>query len=289
MDETRELVAYLNGRIVPHGQVLANLTEGGSESAGGLYDAERTFSGQVFKLREHLQRLYRSLDFAKLDPGMTLEEMEEVTREVVEANLPLLDSNEDFIVGQIVSSAPTPPSDVPHGVNVVIYCQYIDFAAFAHSYSTGVRAVTPVTYAVPAQPSSNGSGQETFSLMTDNEGNITECRHANFMFVRDGRIKLPNRQNVLPGISMETVLELAESMEIPVDEGDYSTHDVYVADEAFVSGTRYCLLPVATLNGLIIGQNVPGPLAGRLLAAWSELVGVDFVQQVADHLPAPGK
>ena len=72
MDETRELVAYLNGRIVPHGQVLANLTEGGSESAGGLYDAERTFSGQVFKLREHLQRLYRSLELAHLDPGMTV-------------------------------------------------------------------------------------------------------------------------------------------------------------------------------------------------------------------------
>jgi branched-chain amino acid aminotransferase len=288
MNEPREMVAYLNGRIVPYSQALAGLSESGAESAGGHYDAERTFGGQVFKLREHLQRLYRSLDFAHLDPGMTLEEMEATTMQVVEANLPLLASGGDFIVGQIVSAAPTPPSDGPGGVNVVIRCQFIDFAAFAHGYSRGVRVVTPVTYSGPPQPSSDGAGQETLSLMMDDEGNITECRHANFMFVRDGRIKLPNRQNVLPGISMETVLELAESLEIPVDEDNYNSHDVYVADEAFVSGTRYCLQPVVTLNGLSLGQGVPGPVVGRLLAAWSEQVGVNFVQQAVDHLPARG-
>lgn len=121
--------------------------------------------------------------------------------------------------------------------------------------------------------------------MTDDEGDITECRHANSMFVKDGCIKLPDRRNVLPGISMEAVLEFADSLDIPVDEGDYSTGDVYVADEAFVSGTRFCVLPVATLNGVRLGDEVPGSVARRVLGAWSEAVGVDIAQQAVNNLP----
>jgi branched-chain amino acid aminotransferase len=69
MAESRELMAYLNGRVVPHGQVVAEMSETAAEPEPGFYDAERTFGGQVFKLREHLQRLYRSLEYAAIDPG----------------------------------------------------------------------------------------------------------------------------------------------------------------------------------------------------------------------------
>jgi branched-subunit amino acid aminotransferase/4-amino-4-deoxychorismate lyase len=108
------------------------------------------------------------------------------------------------------------------------------------------------------------------------------------MFVRDGRIKLPDRSKVLPGISMATILDLAEPLGIGVDEGRYSTHDVYDADEALVSGTRYCLLPVATVNGVSLGHEIPGPVTRRLIEAWSQKVGLDFVDQALSHLPAEG-
>ena len=65
--------------------------------------------------------------------------------------------------------------------------------------------------------------------MSTQEGVLTECQGANFMLVDDGRIKLPDRSNVLHGISMETVLELAQTLDIPVDEGEYSTYDAYEA------------------------------------------------------------
>ena len=90
MAETRELVAYLNGRMVPHGQVVAEMSDMALEPDPGFYDAERTFNGRVFKLREHLERLYRSLEFAKIVPELSLDGMEEVTLEVLEANRPLL-------------------------------------------------------------------------------------------------------------------------------------------------------------------------------------------------------
>ena len=103
--------------------------------------------------------------------------------------------------------------------------------------------------------------------------------------MKDGRIRLPNRQNVLPGISMETILELAESQGIPVDESDYSMFNVYESEEAFVSGTRYCMLPVATLNGLTVGADMPGPVTRNLLGAWSERVDMDFVEQALGSAP----
>ena len=122
-------------------------------------------------------------------------------------------------------------------------------------------------------------------MLTNEEGDITECTGANFMFAQDGRIKLPDRRNVLPGVSMHTALELANHLGIGVDEGDYSAYDVYIADEAFISSTRYCVLPVATLNGLHVGEELPGPVTRKLLQAWRDLVGVDFVKQALDRLP----
>ena len=185
-----------------------------------------------------------------------------------------------------VGAAKTPEADPQ--VNIIIYCHPLDPSPFARGYTAGVRVVTPVTYGVPDQRREAGQEewiQQVFQLMSSQEGNITECTGANFMFVRDGRINLPDRQHVLPGVSMQTVLELAESLGIAVVEDDYGIHDVYQAEEAFVSGTRFCLLPVDTLNGLHLGKGLPGPVTGRLLDAWRDLVGVDFVRHAENRLP----
>jgi len=125
---------------------------------------------------------------------------------------------------------------------------------------------------------------DVWALKTDQQGYVTEYTRANFMFVSGGRIKLPDRSAALPGISMATVLELAESLEIPVDEGRYNTSDVYAAEGAYISGTRYCLLPVSTVNGVAVSGPVPSAVTSRLTEAWSELVGLDIVQQTLDHL-----
>ena len=280
VDQDR-LVAYLNGEIIPHRQAVAALQEKNVPTEGGIYDTERTFGGQLFKLGAHLERLYRGLEFAQIDPAVSRTEMEVITQDILEANRPLLGPRDEFIVTQVVSTSPVNSPESASEVNVVVHCQLLDFTAFARSYTHGVRVITPATYGVPRED----SGQQILTLMTSREGSITECTGANFMFVRDGRIKLPDRHNVLPGVSMQTVLDLADSQGIAIDEDDYATGDVYESDEAFVSSTRYCMLPVASLNGLALGEELPGPLTRRLLDAWRSMVGVDFVQQALDHLP----
>ena len=286
MDGSRELTTYFNGEVMPHSQALELMKEKKLESSSGFYDNERTFNGQLFKLRQHLDRLYNGLNFSNIDPKMSVQELEDITAQVLDANRHMLGPGEEFTVTQVVSLSPiTLPSETPE-VNVMVYCQYLDFLPFAGSYVNGVRLVTPVTYGVPQSEVENGKpgGQQVIPLMTGREGSITECSGANFMFVVDGRIKLPDRHDVLPGVSMQTVLELAEQVGVPIDEDDYTPADVYVADEAFISSTKYCILPVATLNGYTISDEVPGPLTRKLLDAWQVLVKADFIQQALDHL-----
>ncbi len=282
------LTAYFNGDVMPLSEVAEAMKAAGLESAGGFYDVERTFDGALFRLDDHLARLYRGLVYSDLDPGVSREEMADLTSDLMERNVPLLGPGQDFLVTQVVSVSPEPESEEgddeatgENAVNVAIYCQFLDFASFALSYGYGVRVTTPATYAVPRAAVSRR--QQSFPLMSDAEGNITECQGGNFMFVRDGRIKLPERSNVLPGVSMKTVLELAEKIGVGVDEDDYSTGDIYSADEAFVSSTRFCMLPVAAINGLGIGAEMPGPVTRRLQDAWVEEVGFDFVKQALDH------
>ena len=184
-----------------------------------------SFGGFGFKLRPHLERLFRGLDFGSVDPGMALEEMESITLDVLEANRSLVGPGDEFIVTQVVSPDPArSPGEKPR-VDIVVYCEPLDFATFATSYLRGVRLVTPATYVVPGHDSPEGvkrDSRRVIQLMTGREGSITECTGGNFMFVKDSRIKLPDRRDVLPGISMQTVLELAESLTIGVDEDDYS-------------------------------------------------------------------
>ena len=173
-------------------------------------------------------------------------------------------------------------------INIVVYCQPLDSTQFAQSYIRGVRIITPDTYGVPPLEGPQEQKEnipQTFQLMSKADGSITECQGANFMFVKDKRIKLPNRQNVLPGVSMQTALELAESLNIPIDEGSYVQRDLYSADEAFISSTRFCILPVATINGMKLGGYVPGTVTTALLDSWRSKVGIDFVHQALSQLP----
>ena len=289
MLDNSQMVAFVNGRNIPYSEALSTIKAVESRQQAVIYDAERTFNGQIFELRPHLERLYKGLELAEIDPGMTISEMESATLDVLRANRPSLEPHDDFVVRQLVSPSPPGGSASQGGADVIINSQPIDFPSFAQSYVTGVRVVTPITYS-PANQSLTATpeeaSQQTFSLMTDDLGYVTECKRANFMFVRAGRIKLPNREKVLPGVSMATTVRLAESLNIPIDEGDFVTWEVYQSDEALTTGTRYCLLPVATINGLSLPRELPGPLTRKLIGAWADHGGKDFVQQALSYLPS---
>ena len=126
---------------------------------------------------------------------------------------------------------------------------------------------------------------EAYPIMLDLEGNITESSGSNFIFISGGRIKIPDTRLVLSGADMAAILELASGLGIPADEGVYTTYDVYNAEEAFLTTNSFGILPIISLNGLPLGTGKVGPITHRIMGAWSDLVGMDFVAQALSHLP----
>ena len=121
-------------------------------------------------------------------------------------------------------------------------------------------------------------------LMLDINGNLGESSSTNFFFVQNGMLCTPTAKNVLGGITRATVLPLAASLGIKICEGESTPYDLYSADEAFLTGTSPTILPVHSLNGLMIGSQLPGPVTRRLIGAWSKMVNVDIVRQAFSHL-----
>ena len=121
--------------------------------------------------------------------------------------------------------------------------------------------------------------------MTDEHGNLAEGRFYNVFVVRDGALFTPRAQAVLPGITRETVLDLARELSIPAHEADIDLYDAYNADELFLTSTSLCICPVRSVNGSKIGAGgVPGPITKRLTEAYIDLVDCDFVAQYLKQL-----
>ena len=131
-----------------------------------------------------------------------------------------------------------------------------------------VRAQNPVAWAV----------------LLDMNGNICEGLGSNIFLVQNGVLLTPRDKFVLPGISRATAIELAAELGIPCREEDLDLYDAYNADEAFITSTSLCICPVASINGMAPAAGIYGPVTKRLIDAYAELVGCDFVQQYLDRL-----
>ena len=118
------------------------------------------------------------------------------------------------------------------------------------------------------------------ALCLDLEGNVTETGGSNFLILRDGEIWTPTTRNILHGISMHYVKELAEKSGYEFRERDFQVYDVINAEEAFLASTPYCLAPVTQINGISIGKGKPGPVFEKLITLWSDKVGLDVKEQI---------
>ena len=293
---SQERTAYLNGEFIPESQASIPIRDRGFIYGDAAFDVARTFQGRPFRLREHLDRLYASCRYLRLDPGMTEDAMEELTLEVLRRNTPLLGEHEDYWVTQRVTrGVEGPAGDEP---TVLIECRPLPLAQRARYYRTGVPLVTP---SVPRTPprflsprakthnylnmvvgdlEARERDPDAWALLLDERGNLAEGKGCNIFIVKDGAIHTPSVQFVLPGITRDVVLELAQATGVPAHERDIDLYDAYTAQEAFLTSTSLCICPVASLNGATIGNGiVPGPVTSSLIAAFSDLVGMDYVAQ----------
>ena len=301
-------LVYFNGEFVPESEAKISIYDSALMFGDMVFEMTRSFNKKQFKLREHLERLYASIKYVRIPIKMTIDEMEEAVYKTIEINDPhFQDDDEHRIMIDVSRGTLSLYEEVlgmHKGPNIII----ADFplrwtvSSMGHLFDKGINAVIPSQRAIPAQllepkvknrsrihylmaniEVSQFAGEDNWALLLDPDGYVAEGTGDNFFIVKDGIILTPEGRNILRGVSREYIFELSEQLGLECIEKNIEPYDVMMADEAFMTGTPFCLLPVTKLNGQNIGSGAPGEVTSDLLSAWSDNVGVDIAQQIKDY------
>ena len=307
---SNERICYFNGEYIPESQALVPYRDRSFLFGDGAFDMTRTFGHRIFKLEEHIDRFYQSMKALRLDSGLKHGEMMEISRNVVEKNLHLLDDSEDYWVGQRVTRGVLKVDGDNwnnYGPTVIVECLPMPLAERAHYYRDGIPVVIPSVRRtspdsltprakthnylnlVMAELEVKAQNPDGWAILLDHNGNLCEGMGSNLFLVRNGELLTPRENFVLPGVSRQTVIDLARQLGIPFREADLDLFDGYNADEAFITSTSLCISPVTSFNGVGVGNgDVYGPITQRLIDAYVELVDCNFVEQYLSKLNGSG-
>lgn len=301
-----ERVAYFNGEIIPESGVQVSFRDRGFKYGEAVFDTARTVRHKPFKLQEHVRRLFRSMKYLGLDAKLSFDEIMERSEEVLERNLHLIGEDDDYWLFQRITPGSADPflEETDAEPTVIIECTPLPLKARAALFLEGVKVQVPATRRIPPDAQSPRAKTQNYlnllladrevrsidrhawAVLLDHSGNIAEGLGSNIFFVRDGELLTPRDRFVLPGVSRDTVIELAREEGIPVHEMDLDLFDAFTSDECFLTSTSLCMVPVASLNGRSMGTTLPGPVTSQLMAAYKRLLDFDFVEQYTRHIDA---
>ena len=296
---------YLSGAIVPESEARISIFDSAVLLGDSLTESTRTFRHQPFRLDDHITRLYRSLKVARVDPGLSPADLTQATLDLLDANRSLMGSDDDCWIVHNISRGlmkPGPTSSQSNPATVMIFTSPMDLRGWARYYTEGCHAVTSISRAIPAQSldariknrsrlfytladaESRLIDPEAQCVILDTDGFVSENKGGNIFAVIDGELRTPTSENCLAGISRRTVLELAAELGVHTRETRLLPYDLYTAEEVFFTSTPYCIMPATRFNGLPVNDGRVGAVTQRLLAAWSERVGMDIVAQALGQL-----
>jgi branched-chain amino acid aminotransferase len=293
-------LAYVNGRILPESEASVSIRDMGLVYGDSVFDTARTFAGEIFMLEAHVDRLFESLEYTRIDPGMTKFDFIQATHDLVERNLPMLREGEDYWVTiRVTGGQQALDGEAPlrEGSTIVIDCIPIPLRARASFFVKGIEAVVAERRRIApealspnaktsnylnmilAQKEVSAERPGSWALMCDHEGNLAEGAGCNFFIVRDGVVYTPTTEFILAGISRQVVIELCDELGIPLRQQNVSLEQTLSADEAFFTSTSLCACPVASVNGSAYDTGIPGPVTQRIMDGFADRVGMDYVAQ----------
>ena len=302
----KEPIVYLNGDFVPASRAAIRIYDLGIILGATLTEMTRTFAHAPFRLDDHLDRLYRSCKYAGIHPGLTRDDMRDRTHELIQANGALIEPGADLGIVHPTSSprvkmkstpAAPPPAYVSRQQSVSTPFRFPSASGAISSRPAPTWSRRPCATSRPSVwirnprtgPACTGgwptgrptrSDPEAITLLLDLDGNITECAGSNFVIVSDRTVYSPTTRNILQGVSLLTVKELASELGLGWIEKDLQPYDVANADEAWLTTTPYCIAPCTKFNNIPVGSGEPGTLFREIITAWSNRVGLDVESQI---------
>jgi branched-chain amino acid aminotransferase len=282
----KELTIYLDGQFLPESEAKISVFDHGLLYGDGIFEGIRFYNGRVFRLPEHTDRLWDSARSICLEIPMSKEAMDEALLETIRRN-----GLRDGYIRQIVTRGvgnlglnPTQckkPSVIIIATTIALYSE--------EAYRNGLMVVTCATRRtgaaqlnpavkslnylnnVMARIEANLAGADE-ALMLNEAGNVAECTADNVFVIKKGKIFTPPiAAGALRGITRSVAFEIAEELGMEVKETDITRHDVFVADECFLTGTAAEVIPVIKADGRMIGTGKPGPITAQIIAGFRKL------------------
>ena len=277
---------YIDGKFYAEGDAKVSVFDHGLLYGDGIFEGIRFYNGRVFRLEEHLERLWDSARSICLGIPMSQRAMTEALLETIRQN----DLREGYIrllVTRGVGNLGLNPEQCKKPSVIIITAQIALYPEAV--YRNGLSVVTCATRRTnpsalnPAVKSLNylnnvmarieaNLANADEALMLNDEGNVAECTADNVFIVKRGHIFTPPiTAGALRGITRAVVFEIAAETGIKVTESDITRHDVFIADEAFLTGTAAEIIPVVKADGRPIGTGKPGPITARMIARFREM------------------
>ena len=276
---------YINGKFVPAEEAAISVFDHGFLYGDGVFEGIRAYGGRVFRLKDHVERLYESAQAIMLCVPMTKEEMMEAILETLRKNN-LRDAYIRPIVTRGFGDLGLDPNKCSLATVIIIAIEW--GAMYGSLYEVGLTAVSvavrrnaldalspnikSLNYLnnILAKIEANVKGGNE-AIILDAQGKLSEGSGDNIFIVKDGKIYTPYTLNNLKGITRDAVIELARASGYEVLERDLGLFDLYTGDEVFVTGTAAEVAPVTKADGRIIGKGVPGPVTKELMAAFKKM------------------
>ena len=284
----------MNGEWVRGTQLHVAVDDVGFLLGATVTERLRTFRGQVFRLTEHVQRLRRSLEIIGLDAETITAEVTDAVPELLERNRGQIAADDDWSIVAFV----TPGISGSGRPTVCVHGHPLPFHLWASQFESGVsvevsdiRQVPPNCwppelkcrsrmhyYLADRQAAARRPGAR--AILLDQDGFVAEASTANVLVYRHGEgLVSPPHEHILAGVSLGVVHELTAQTGVPFDTRPLSVAELRSANEAMLTSTSICVLPIVECDGRAIGSGKPGPIYRQLLDAWSESVGLDVADQ----------
>ena len=305
MSNIRRMV-YFNGKLVPEHEAKISIYDSALMFGDMVFEMTRSFQKKQFKLMEHIDRLYIGLKILRIPISISPKEMEDACYKVIEVNDHLFGDDDEhrlmIDVSRGLLGIYESIDGLEKGTNVIIADFPLKWTvkSMGKLFDQGINAVITSQRAIPSRlmdpkiknrsrlfylmaniEASQISGDNNWALLLDEDGFISEGTGDNFFIVKGDKVITPEGRNILKGISRQYVLEeLCLKLGLTPVEKNIEAYDVYNADEAFMTGTPFCMLPVTSLNGLKIGEGKVGNIFNKLINLWGKNTDTDIVNQI---------
>ncbi len=281
------LKIFLDGKIVPVEQARISVFDHGLLYGDGVFEGIRSYGGRVFRLDAHLRRLEHSARAIRLELPLTSAELTTAVYDTLKANN-VIDGYIRLVVTRGVGYLGLSPVRTGRPSVFIIadqielypkdlYDKGMDIISSSvvrnhpNAVSPRIKSLNYLNNILAKIEALDAGVQE--AIMYNHLGNVAECTGDNIFLVREGGLQTPPLDaGILEGITRDAVIELVRKRGLPLREMSLTRHDLYIADECFLTGSAAEVIPVTKIDGRPIGTGQPGPITRQLMADFRELV-----------------